>query len=573
MPVDLISEEELRLALKPHRVDPQKFEAAVHERLQENEGLEYNPTATMSPLLKTAAGLLPLELFAASQTTGAAVKSAPVAGILSKLLGVAAFPAISLFVLLGATIFSALKIRKIQRQSDSGQLVDEQAAFAGATRWWRGHWWGSLLLYIVTFAMCWFGATWLLFLGYIVSTLVLLYILKGFARAGIGSRQIVGQSCVWGLLLLGQSAGFAGIGNDDIHMLNQVLLVPLFFMGAFVVLLISNWGSNRKRSVRVAGTVVFGIVGALVVWFVTPPIMPVTAAQIRRYVESFDRAEFSSASWRQWEIAAAWTARSSPPFDLSRPRQLLEKEIARQDETLPYILDIGFKFGLVGLDHVGQLKDYQTRLGSVLEAPASARMSPGYDDWVIRAAVLRNDLTPAQRDHVAKRLHENLKWSLTRKAPGTLDEPLRATQLLEVIGRPVEPTQYQAEIQAMLRRFHSKTGAGFTRAGGFRPVDLESARVGSIEATADAIGLMEYYGIPQDLDMNWVRSFLRPSSTVTVERWMAAATLARPNELPGTTRPPWPLIVYYERSFLAAVFLIGLCIYATVISPKPLRSM
>jgi hypothetical protein len=290
-------------------------------------------------------------------------------------------------------------------------------------------------------------------------------------------------------------------------------------------------------------------------------------------VESFNQAEFSSASWRQWEIAAAWAARSSPPLDLFRPRQLLEQEIAAQEPTLPYILDIGFKFGLVGLDQVGQLNGYQMRLRSVLEAPASARTSPGNDDWVIRAAVLRNELTPAQRDHLSKRLHENLKWSLTRKTPGTLDEPLRATQLLEVIGRPVDPTQYQADIQAMIRRFHSKTGGGFRRAGGFRPVDLDSARVGSIEATADAIGLMEYYGIPQDLDMNWVRSFLRPSSTVTVERWMAAATLARLNELPGTTRPSWPQILYYERSFLAAVILIGLCIYATVISPKPFRGV
>jgi hypothetical protein len=355
--------------------------------------------------------------------------------------------------------------------------------------------------------------------------------------------------------------------------LNQVLLFPLFFMGAFVVMLISNWGSNRRFSVRMAGTIVFGMVGALVVWFVTPPIMPVTPAQIRVFVESFDRAEFSSASWRQWEIAAAWTAKSSPALDLSRPRQLLEKEIASQEETLPYILDIGFKFGLVRIDQIGQLKDYQTRLRSVLEAPASARISPGYDDWVIRAAVLRNDLTPAQRDHLAKRLHENLKWSLTRKTPGTLEEPLRATQLLEVIGRSVDPTQYRVDIQAMIRRFHSKTGGGFRRAGGFRPVDLESARVGSIEATADAVGLMEYYGIPQDLDMNWVRSFLRPSSTVTVERWMAAATLARLNELPGTTRPSWLQILYYERSFFAAAILIGLCIYATVISPRPLRSM
>jgi hypothetical protein len=260
-----------------------------------------------------------------------------------------------------------------------------------------------------------------------------------------------------------------------------------------------------------------------------------------------------------------------PAPDLSRPRRLIAEEIAAQEPTLSYILDIGFEFGLVGVDQVSQLKDYEERLRSVLDAPASSRISPGNDDWVIRAAILRNDLTPAQRDHLATRLRENLKRSLTRKTPGTLNEPLRATQLLQVIGRPVDPTQYQADIHEMLRRFHSLTGGGFQRAGGFRPVDAEKSRMGDVAATSDAVGLMEFYGIPAGLDLNWVRSFLRPSATVTPEKWMSAATLARLNQLSGMTRPSWLEILYYERSFLAAVILIGLCIYATVISPKPLQ--
>ena len=70
--------------------------------------------------------------------------------------------------------------------------------------------------------------------------------------------------------------------------------------------------------------------------------------------------------------------------------------------------------------------------------------------------------------------------------------------------------------------------------------------------------------------MNWVRSFLRPSATAgSAERWMAAVTLNRLDQLPGITRPSGSEILYYERSFLAAVVLIGLCIYATVISPNP----
>ena len=113
------------------------------------------------------------------------------------------------------------------------------------------------------------------------------------------------------------------------------------------------------------------------------------------------------------------------------------------------------------VDQLSQLKDYESRLRALLDAPISYRISMGYDDWLIRAAALRNDLTAEQRDYLAERLHENLTWSLTRKTPQTLNEPLRATQLLEVIGRPVDPTQYQKDIHALLKRLHHRTGGGF----------------------------------------------------------------------------------------------------------------
>jgi hypothetical protein len=244
----------------------------------------------------------------------------------------------------------------------------------------------------------------------------------------------------------------------------------------------------------------------------------------------------------------------------------LAKEIDGQDPALPAILDSALKVGLVRVDEVHQLKDYENRLRALLDAPASFRVSPGFDDWVIRAAVLGNDLTPEQRDYLAKRLHENLRWTLTRKSAGTLDEPLRATQLLEVIGRPVNPAEYQEGIHALLRRFQIKTGSPF--AGGFKAFDAENIRGADLDSTSDAIELMEFYGIPKDLDMNWVRSALRPSSLkFSPQKWIAAVTLDRLNQLPGVTRPSWFEILYFERSFLAAVILIALCIYATVISP------
>lgn len=80
---------------------------------------------------------------------------------------------------------------------------------------------------------------------------------------------------------------------------------------------------------------------------------------------------------------------------------------------------------------------------------------------------------------------------------------------------------------------------------------------------------MEVYGVPDDLDLSWVRSFLRPSVyRLSDDKWVAAASFDRLNHLSGVSRPTWLEVLYYERTLLAAAVLVGLCIYATLTSPK-----
>ena len=230
MSVILVPEDDVRAALRPLRVDADAFEAAVRARLSDNSQREDNSFAGLSPVLQSAAGFLPLEFLTFGQMKGAAIKLAPATG-LYKLLSYVAFPAISLFVLLGATVFSIVKIRGIRNASGSAP-VDESTLRASITQWWRNHWHGALLVYSATIGMSWFGATWLLFLGYIVSLGLLLYVLTSFAKIGLGNRVVIGQACGMGLLFLGQIAGFSGIGSQEIHFVDQALMVPLFFCGA-----------------------------------------------------------------------------------------------------------------------------------------------------------------------------------------------------------------------------------------------------------------------------------------------------------------------------------------------------
>ncbi len=81
---------------------------------------------------------------------------------------------------------------------------------------------------------------------------------------------------------------------------------------------------------------------------------------------------------------------------------------------------------------------------------------------------------------------------------------------------------------------------------------------------------MQIYGVPDGIDLNWVRSFLKPKALQFGDQvYIAAATLARLNHLPRVAPPAWLDYVYYERSLIMAVLLVALCLYATVSSPAP----
>ncbi len=236
MSVTLVPEDDLRAALRPYRVDPGTFESAVRARVSDSLSHANDPLASLSPAQRSVAAFLPLEVIAAGQMPAAAYKLVPGIGA-NKLLSYVAFPAISLFVLLGATVFSILEIRRI-RDEKSLAPVDGKVLRESTKQWWHDNKWGVWSVFAASVTMVWFGATWLLFLCYIVSVGLLIFVLTSLARIGLGNRLIIGQSCVITLSLQGQLAGIPGIVDQDIHFVDQALMVPLFFAGALVLELI-----------------------------------------------------------------------------------------------------------------------------------------------------------------------------------------------------------------------------------------------------------------------------------------------------------------------------------------------
>ncbi len=616
MPVNVISEDEIRAALLPYRVDPAAFAAGVRARLG---GVEKErtagPLASWSPLLRAAAAFLPLEVLAGCKAAPGAASLAPVGGIY-KVVSYLAYPAISMFVLLGATVFSIFKIRGIRNQEVPG--VSQQDAMYLALGLRMRHLFGAVAVFATTFFLTWIGATWLVFVVYIVSFGLLLYVLNTLAKHGLANRTEISQFCTQGLLFIGIASGSLGHSDQGIHFVNQRLIWLVFMVGVYILIFItfaslplSIAGQQGTRHLR--GWMIFALMLAMSPILLVVPSMfarrslisrpnnqiqpPATPAEIKGHVESFAEAPHSSATWHHWEISAQWAIDAKLNPDMAKPRQLLAEEIV--GEQNPFILGSAVRVGLLSADQTGELRDYARWRKSLLAAGPRAKgpqaiLSLDFYDWAIRTAALRNDLSVEERDRLEQRLLATLE-RMSGDQYVTLKTALRATQLLEVIERPINRDEHREKMHGWLLKFHDTTGRTYQPGGGFKGyLNIPS---GMLEPTAHAVELMEIYGVPSDLDLKLVRSYLRHQAVRKVTDWhfMAAATLQRLDRLQGlsgkqqptlaeagepekkvpslqgsqvATRPTWLEILYYERTLLAAVVLVGLCIYATVSAPR-----
>ena len=151
-------------ALRTHRMDPVAFEYSVLQRIESaDRKSRENSVVVFAPLLRVAAAYFPVSLMAGCKSTATAASLAPASGVY-KFLGLLAFPAISIFVLLSSAIFSIAKIRSIQNANGEG-LDKEQST----TLWWRQHKWRVYSVFALSLVAAFVGATAILFWVYLFS--------------------------------------------------------------------------------------------------------------------------------------------------------------------------------------------------------------------------------------------------------------------------------------------------------------------------------------------------------------------------------------------------------------------
>jgi len=572
-----IPEVDLYTALEYFRSDPVSFEAGVQHKLEVAETEQAgDPSSEYSPFFRIAAAFLPLPMLAGSKVSVSALKAVPLAGK-CKLLGYVSLPAISLFVLIGSALFGAAFIQQVQQENVPSDL-DQSETVAAGKLWWSHYKWQSFLFYAAVILLPMFGSTDLLFLLLLVSMGVLLLMVKALAKQGLGNRFFLGQSCLTGLILLSQVfISMPGIGDGSIHFFDQKLIGLVFFFGLIVL---SFFCIPRptvawpKSLVCLAPAFLALPLVGMIYWFAKPTFFPLTPVQIKQFVESFDETSSASSSWRTWEKIARWTLQAGLDPNMSKPGRQLDEEIAgRQND---FILGSAFGADIVGSEQMFQLQDFEEAFSRLLgqRTRGKPRGEPrkifgiARQVWVIHSAVRQELLAGEDCDYLQQRLL--MTWEALAERP-SLEDALYVVQLLEVIGRPMDRDRYQAQVHDWLHKFHSKYSGGFQIAGGFKLHPTEKVRVGNLRATWCAVELMSRFGIPNGLDMNWVRSFVKPMSMIRFgnERYLAAVIRDNMQRLPGIHQPIWLEYACYERSMIAAVMLVALCIYATLSSPLP----
>ncbi len=566
---DLIDEQELRDALRLHCPNRDAFEADVVRRIEAAkrvmlENSQADQCCDESEWLHVAASVIPFSSFAKA-TVGGSSSSLGTLSFGYKLLGYIALPAVSVFLMLGATLFGFLRIREAQKrpQADGDQSPQQAAAIA---TWWRqfGLLVGGFL--ILALVAIFTGYVMPVFLIFIASTVAMVSLVTRLGRAGLIDRRAIGGNLTMGLVLLTQVTQIYTSTNAGVHLLDQSLVQALLLGTAAAIGVLLSFTIRNRWVATLAAIHAIGFALLFAGFFARSLWAPVTTETLEKYVESFDDVPVNSAGWDYWEVPAVWLQESGIPLDLSVPRKLLKAEIA--GEQNPFILRVGFATKIFDPADLPKLRDLQaTKEGLVNEALRDRPItSLEQRDHAIQALVALDDLTLLERDVLESRLLATL-CDVEAEYYQPRSEALIATRLLEVLDRPCHDKEIAALMQQVIVEFQRTQFQSGVRVGGFassRQLDFSDAM-----ATAAVVELLEIYGVPDDLDLMALRSYLRPSTNdrqMMLQSALRVATKQRLESIPGVPPVSWRDYIRHEQTLWMALMVALLCFYATLTS-------
>ena len=291
-----------------------------------------------------------------------------------------------------------------------------------------------------------------------------------------------------------------------------------------------------------------------------------TTAKLKTYVE-----KFPDGKWEDWSIAAKYLVDFGDPLDLSEIQSRIDNQLqaltVNPYEAAPIlaagVVDISFfpKLPAMALE-----KDHLVTGFSANQSFGGVYPST-FNEIIVMAS--RGDFTPQEKEILINRLELTIK-ERNRNGYGELEDQLAATKLAMLLGASDWVETHRELVHNTLVE-HQVTHARFpTSSGGFaRFMELGSA----VEATVAAIELMEIYGVPDGVNVDLLRSYLRPHAPDrffgrTYQEAVRFASLERLESLPDVKPVGWMKRCWYDRNILASLLFAGLVLVAVLGSPS-----
>ncbi|MCA8960192.1 MAG: hypothetical protein KDC38_06745 [Planctomycetes bacterium] len=545
---------ELAAALLPLRPDPEAFLASVEAKAAK---LQVDPSSSGPEARESlAASIVPWTLLPAA---GKATTALPSFG--TKLLTVLSWPALSIFVLLGAALGSARDARRAKRT-----YPDQSATPTRDTlrQLWYAHRYLNMAFCVLALLTLMVGSTFYVIVTLGFSTIALTFLIRRASRAGLGQRPLIAGFCSLGLFNLGMPLTFSMTTlAAEPHAIDPLVL-PIVFLAGAAGLLFTFGLEEVASSPLLEGvrwrfpTILIGTT-VLLGWGVIDHRCSHPTA-IRETVESFARARFGSVSWKEWELLARSASRKGDRLDLHRPAALLERTLRSDDDPDPYLLGAAIRGGLaetvfgsmsIDWDSVDRRRE---RWLEGLERYSIPSWEQRY--WMFVVALERGPWSSGQKELLRSRLLENLEL---------VPSPADAELLVDGLDRLGNVQDLRELVHRSLARHWIPIGERPRSEGGFgnRP----NATHADFDETLRAVRLIDRFGTPESIDLRQLYWYLQRRASVplpftrNVQHLLAEA--ARDELAPHV--PPVTIgeFLFLERSLIGALILVALCFHAT----------
>lgn len=594
-PAELISEEEIRAALRSMRPDQDAFATAVHEKVKQLSQLSGNDQKSTksddSSWLRIAASLLPVQLVGKSFVAKGAGATFAQLTIGQKVLAIFALPAVSLILIAFTVLWAFLKIRQAVLRQENVSVDTLTLAKATARTSYQILAVSMLLLILVMLPVFYEGFRVPAFILFLVPAIVLVVLSVQLSHKQLLDRGAVGSLCSSILPILAQVSLISSSRSDRAHLLDQNLIAAVMFFGLGIILAAQqamprfdvplpratrlHWTS----STRMLGILALSSMLLIAAYFSRSLWQPVTTSDLHSYVESFEQARFKSASWKQWSVPAKWLDDQDIEVDFTRPRKLLRATLQEQEPSLGRILYHAMEGGLVGETQVSHIFDFDEARKKVfgdtgigMSRRQLDRMAPS-----IMALAIAKEFTEPEKDQLGECFESamnDLRLDANKSFP--LKETRLITLLAQAVNRPIDVDAHRSWMHALLSEYQQLTGRLGLRRGGFSPsVRLDFSNE---EATTQAIELMEVFGVPEGVDLIALRSYLRPAMAdrfrgLKPQACIRVASLQRLESLPDVPPLTWMDYARCEQNLIMAILLVLLCIFATLTAPNLRRTL